>query len=72
MTRTGTIVRVSSNPRGFVLLVPASPGPPPEPATEVTYLCDADAMHLAALAKCHGSTVDVEGTAPACGGVTLR
>lgn len=72
--KTGTIIKVTSKPRGFILRVPP-PEPQTEPPTlgeEIVYLCDADDMAVALAALTTGRTVDVAGTAPSCAGATIR
>ena len=70
MTNIGTITKVTSQPRGFVLTTPAQPGPPPVPSEEIPYLCTADDLVIVSAARSSGATVKIEGTPPACEGVT--
>lgn len=65
---TGKIVKLSSTPKGFILRIP--PVPPSEEPTDVTYLCDADQLTVAAAAYAKGSDAEVTGTAPSCSGVS--
>jgi hypothetical protein len=73
MPTTGKITKVTSKPRGFVLTVPASPGPPPTPEETLPFTpIDADDYAAAIAAKVSGCDAEVEGTSPNCGGVTLK
>jgi hypothetical protein len=73
MSATGKITRVWSKPtRGFELVVPPQPGPPPEPETAYLFIgVDADDWALVCMAFALKSDATVSGTAPACTGVTL-
>lgn len=71
--RTGKVVKVISKPRGFLLAVPADPGPPPTPAEDVAYTSvDPDEYAAALVALSRGTDTDVEGVPPACTSVTVR
>lgn len=67
--KTGKVVKVSSNPRGFTLRVPPNP---PDPEQDITYECTADDLTVASAAYIKGSDADVAGTPPACTGVTAK
>ena len=73
MPVTGKVVKVTSKPCGFVLRTPAEVGPPPEPEHDLPFTpVDADDYAAALAAKVSGCDVEVEGTSPNCGGVTLK
>lgn len=68
---TGKIVKVTSKPKGFVLRVPAVP-PETEPTDYTFAPVDADDHAVALAAYTNGHDADVDGTPPACAGVTAR
>lgn len=69
----GTIRKLTSKPRGFILRVPPDlEATPPEPGYDATYTCDSDDLAVALAAFAAGSTVTVSGTPPACAGVAVE
>lgn len=70
---TGRVSSVWSKPsRGFKLIVPPDPGPPPVPGYDLVFSAvDQDDWALVIAAYTSGTNATVTGTAPNCTGVTL-
>lgn len=72
-TNTGKVTKIKSKPRGFVLTVPATIGPPPTPEIDIAYTdVDPDDWAAATAAYTKGSDADVDGTPPTCTCVTAK
>jgi hypothetical protein len=71
MATTGKVIRVTSKPTMSFTVQPPGGPPAPEPVIFNSGVTLADLV-VASSAKAGGSDVDVEGTPPACDGVTSK